>query len=192
MAEWLTRVESWAGTLPAVLVVPVAVPSERRASLRSLAAAASGPSAGEIAVVHEAGRAPRLVACDARRLCLSSASRSGWAALAVAAGPVGIDVERIDPGGEIPWNVLHPGEVAHLRAEPRADRAAAFARLWTVKEAYLKALGQGLAREPASFRVAGAGAAWSLVHDPERKGDSARAETRRFTPDLVVSLVTLA
>lgn len=41
--------------------------------------------------------------------------------------------------------VATPGEAAALAGLPEADASAAFFRLWTVKEAVLKAAGSGLA-----------------------------------------------
>ena len=62
-------------------------------------------------------------------------------------------MEAVEPGREPPWHVLHRAEAEALRASTAGGRARAFARLWSCKEAYLKALGLGLAREPASVRV---------------------------------------
>ena len=72
--------------------------------------------------------------------------------VAVARAPVGVDIERVDLDSEIPWNVLHPTEVDLLKAHQDEARAHAFARLWSVKEAYVKALRVGL-REAESFAV---------------------------------------
>ncbi|MCX0242115.1 4'-phosphopantetheinyl transferase family protein [Streptomyces drozdowiczii] len=68
--------------------------------------------------------------------------------IAVAALPVGVDVQRVPRTGTVEALLprLHPAERAGLLRVPRAARAAAFARLWTRKEAYLKGLGTGLAR----------------------------------------------
>ncbi len=73
-------------------------------------------------------------------LHLSRSSREGLCALAIAAVPVGVDLERRD-SGEVPWNVLAAPEAALLRRLG----PSAFPVLWAVKEAALKALGAGLA-----------------------------------------------
>jgi 4'-phosphopantetheinyl transferase len=81
-----------------------------------------------------------------------SLSHSGESALiAIAAVPVGIDVERI-PGPGVVAEVstaLHPLEQAELAALPEQARPLAFARAWSRKEAYLKGIGTGLGRDPA-------------------------------------------
>lgn len=122
------------------------------------------PRAAEI--VHRAGEQPRLRAAGRESLHLSSASRGGLAALALARVQVGIDVEEVSDGVGVPWNVLHPAEAAALRALPPDARDRAFARLWTCKEAYLKALGSGLSREPASFAVEVVGESSARIVDP--------------------------
>lgn len=68
--------------------------------------------------------------------------------IAVAAVPVGVDVQRMPRSGTVDALLprLHPAEREALLRVPRAARAVAFARLWTRKEAYLKGLGTGLAR----------------------------------------------
>ncbi|MFG3106225.1 4'-phosphopantetheinyl transferase family protein [Streptomyces tendae] len=70
--------------------------------------------------------------------------------LAFARTAVGVDVERW-PTPKVVADVgesLHPLERAALDACPPARRPAAFARVWTRKEAYLKGLGTGLGRAP--------------------------------------------
>lgn len=70
------------------------------------------------------------------------------ALVAIAAEPVGIDVERI-PNPEAAASVaevLHPAETAELTALPLARRPVALTRAWTRKEAFLKGTGAGLSR----------------------------------------------
>ncbi|MFF3455214.1 4'-phosphopantetheinyl transferase family protein [Streptomyces sp. NPDC002730] len=60
---------------------------------------------------------------------------------------IGVDVEAQDrllltPG--LPEKVCHPEELAALRLLPYAERNRMLVRLWTLKEAYAKALGIGL------------------------------------------------
>ncbi|WP_431950928.1 4'-phosphopantetheinyl transferase family protein [Actinacidiphila sp. bgisy167] len=91
--------------------------------------------------------------------------------LAFAASPVGVDVEAL-PGREAVdgvWRSLHPAEVDELAVLPLEERRVAFARTWARKEAYLKGLGTGLARELSEDYVgsgpapAGGPKGWSLT-----------------------------
>jgi 4'-phosphopantetheinyl transferase len=63
--------------------------------------------------------------------------------------------------------VLHPAEIAWLTGLGPGDRAQEFARLWTVKEAYLKALGTGLARDTRAFAVALDQPSSARITDPD-------------------------
>lgn len=80
----------------------------------------------------------------------SLAHADGLVAVAVvpagAAGPVGIDVERAD-AASVDW-VLTPAERAAV-----ADDRSAFARVWTAKEALLKATGEGVHGDLTSLAV---------------------------------------
>lgn len=67
-------------------------------------------------------------------------------AYAVSDQPVGIDVEQVrsmDVAGII-QRFFAPGEFAAWQKLPLAEQELAFFRTWTVKEAYLKAIGTGL------------------------------------------------
>jgi 4'-phosphopantetheinyl transferase len=97
------------------------------------------------------------------------------AAVAVTlAREIGVDLEPIDPAIDRAATVsmmCTPAECARLAALPETERPAALAALWTQKEAYLKAIGVGMSREPRTVEivpVAGGGAA---VNDPRGTQD---------------------
>lgn len=60
---------------------------------------------------------------------------------------IGVDIEDVERSGrllEIADAYFAPAELAILRAAPHAAQRAVFFRLWTLKEAYIKAHGDGL------------------------------------------------
>ncbi len=159
-------------------------------ALRRLLGACLGRPPGEI----ELTRAPcplcggphgRPVVADAA-LHFSLSHSDGLVLLAVAGVPVGVDVERLPElrvaDGIVPR--LHPAEAAELSVLPPGERRAAFGRLWTRKEAYLKGLGTGLARDLSADYV-GAG-----VH-PRREPPGWRIDDVEV-PDGYTAAVALA
>lgn len=83
-----------------------------------------------------------------------SLSHSGtWAVCAVGASPLGVDIESPRCTMAVARRCFHPTEIEALeRLEPEAQQAA-LGRLWTAKEAYLKAIGRGLTLPLNSFAV---------------------------------------
>jgi 4'-phosphopantetheinyl transferase len=73
---------------------------------------------------------------------------AGLAAVAVArAAALGVDVERVSDAVEpleIAERFFSAREIAELRAAPPSERPERFFALWTAKEAYAKAVGEGL------------------------------------------------
>ena len=95
----------------------------------------------------------------------------GWWLMAVADGPVGVDLEmagRNVDAVRIATRVFTPGEQAALRlaAGDEAASRAAFLDCWTRKEALLKALGTGFAGGAQAFHV-GPGPGDTLVPTPD-------------------------
>lgn len=86
-----------------------------------------------------------------------SLSHSGRiAACAVADRPLGLDLQKPAPYREaLARRFFAPEEQAFLLAS--ADRDRDFCRIWTMKEARIKALGTGLRTELSSFSVVGEG-----------------------------------
>ena len=119
--------------------------------------------------------------CSLRCELRFNLSHSGDLALvAVSAGrELGVDVERIEPKRDLERlarRFFAPEERDALIRLPPDERDAGFFRYWTLKEAYLKAVGTGLGRALASFAV-------SAFHDgPPRllRSDAGDADCWRF------------
>ncbi len=158
---WLSSPDDIAASLPAVWLVatpeqPATLP-ERSALRRGLGARILARQLGlppeAIAIGHDARGRPLVERPRGSRLHLSLATRAGMVAVALADSPVGVDVEAVDARAAPPTAVLHSEEATWLFAQPEHERALAFARLWSAKEAYVKALGTGFTRPPESFTV---------------------------------------
>lgn len=158
---WLSSSDETAPALPAAwLIATPAQPRNlqersnlRRSLARKLLACQLGLKEDAVEIGHEPAGRPLVLAPHGSGLHLSLATRSGLVAVALAHRPVGIDVEQVVPAGEPPLAVLHPQERHWLGRLPASARPQAFARLWSAKEAYVKALGTGFARAPESFAV---------------------------------------
>ena len=118
--------------------------------LLNAALAAEGLKAGEICV-SEYGK-PYFPGLPDFHFSLS---HSGERVLcAVSPQPVGCDIEK--PRGYDPHlaqRFFHPDESAWLLSLPAEEQPAAFFRLWTCKESFIKALGLGLSLPLDSFAV---------------------------------------
>lgn len=94
----------------------------------------------------------------------------GLVAVAVARGEVGVDVEdtwRRSHTDQIAEHFFAAGEVAGLRALPGERQHGRFFDLWTLKEAYIKARGMGLAISLQRFAYdLDTGPAIALTIDP--------------------------
>ena len=113
-----------------------------RAALRQTLATLCGRTAAGL-VVQTAGKGKPFIQ-DGPHFNLA---HSGPVALfAVAAFPIGVDVEAVravEPG--LAGLVFTPAELAYQRELPDADRVTAFFRGWTRKEAVIKAQGGSIA-----------------------------------------------
>jgi 4'-phosphopantetheinyl transferase len=105
--------------------------------------------AAEIVFNYDASGKPRLAnAGGATGLNFNLAHSDDLALVAITRGcAVGVDVEQlrdVQHWPEIAERYFHPTEVAEINALDSGERAAAFMRCWTAKEAILKALGTGI------------------------------------------------
>ncbi len=123
----------------------------RRALSRRIVAARLGVAPQSVEIGHAPSGAPRVLA-PSSSLKISVSGRADFCAVAMAESPIGVDIEpsrAIEP----PWSLLHPNERNMLETLTGEARADAFSRLWTAKEAYLKALGLGFARDPTKIAI---------------------------------------
>jgi len=134
-----------------------------------------------------------LVVRESERGALAVASDGGWyvnlshtdglVALAVSATPVGVDVEdrhRVGRTVELADRFFAPSEARALRALPADRQRDRFFDLWTLKEAYIKARGLGLAIPLASFAFDLD--APTLGFGTETEPDAARWQFARLDP----------
>jgi 4'-phosphopantetheinyl transferase len=121
---------------------------------------------------------------------------AGLVACAVALDrDVGVDVEHLwPPTFDIGLARHHfaPAEVAGLEALPPEARRARFFALWTLKEAYIKARGLGLALPLERFAFDFEGPALGVRFDPELGDQPERWHFARLQPTAVHALALAA
>ena len=129
-----------------------------RGWLRRVLAADLGCTAAAVPLVDGHGK-PCLAAGAGPRFNLSHAG--DLVVIAVATRDVGVDIEVVAHGThslEAARVACTPSEAAALERLEPGERAGAFLRLWTAKEAYLKGRGAGLAVAPDRVEVGVEGA----------------------------------
>ncbi|MCZ8182499.1 MAG: 4'-phosphopantetheinyl transferase superfamily protein [Beijerinckiaceae bacterium] len=122
----------------------------RRRAVRALASVVLERAPGEFRITLSAAGAPCLAGAS---LWISFSGRPPCSTVLIARAPAGIDLEGLIPGDDIPWNILREDERSQFRALPSPAQGEAFIRLWSAKEAYAKALGQGFLLAPESLIV---------------------------------------
>jgi 4'-phosphopantetheinyl transferase len=123
----------------------------RRALSRRVVAARLRVAPESVEIGHAPSGAPRVLA-PSSSIKISVSGRADFCAVAMAEAPIGVDIEpsrAIEP----PWSLLHPNERKALETLTGEARLEAFLRLWTAKDAYLKALGLGFARDPMRIAI---------------------------------------
>lgn len=123
------------------------------AALRSILAAYLDVDPRETRFTTDPGGKPRLDrSWTSVALSFNLTHSRGRALVAVSSGrEVGVDVERLRrdlPMERLAARFFSPREIAALRATSEAVRPAAFFACWTRKEAFVKATGAGIFRQP--------------------------------------------
>ncbi len=186
-----------------------------RGALRVLLAQYSGCTPDEVTFRYGPHGKPALENTGAAALFFNVSHTHELALVALRrGGEIGVDIERLRPIAEaeaIARRYFTPREHTTLQGLPPADRAAAFFRCWTRKEAMLKAIGVGLSfalndvevtltsdvparllsirgtpdQEQASWRLHHLDPAPDYVGAVAVRGGEERIVSRRWTPDLI-------
>lgn len=122
------------------------------------------------AISADAAGRPHIVSPHPHRdVAVSLSHTRGFVAAAIARGfRIGIDAERRDPSRsqlDIADRFFANQEAERLRSLPQNRVAPAFTALWTLKEAFVKAIGKGFAQPLKSFSFDGATPARVAFHD---------------------------
>jgi 4'-phosphopantetheinyl transferase len=155
------------------------------AVLRTLLGQAAGIPPGKLSFQREPGLKPVLEASTVQPIHFSLSRSEELVLIGLASRPLGVDIEwlakTVDTEAVGDFVLSDREREAFRRLDP-SDRQRAFLQCWTQKEAYLKAIGQGLYVSPASVEVCfGPGEAAGLK---SVAGDSRAAA--RWLVDLVV------
>lgn len=151
---------------PVVWVIPSGDGSSPDSGARDLAQRVTRPAVahvlgvapGDVAVGREPSGRPVLVGAHAGAAALSVTHTAGLVAVAVARGPLllGVDAERVRSvrsAAAIASRRFHPAEAAHLAGMPEPALSREFLRMWSLKEAYGKAVGHGVAMSLSTCRT---------------------------------------
>ncbi|MFC4586743.1 4'-phosphopantetheinyl transferase family protein [Sphaerisporangium corydalis] len=132
--------------------------------LREVAGAQLGIAPEKVPIERRCGNAkcdklhgrPHILTDDGLHASISHSGGRVAVALTTA-GPVGVDVEEVPttPVAELVRCALSQAEQAVLASIPEHEQQAGFARMWTCKEAVLKATGHGLRIPPDKVEVSG-------------------------------------
>ncbi|WP_052351663.1 4'-phosphopantetheinyl transferase family protein [Deinococcus pimensis] len=139
-----------------VAALPDTTDGDAGALVRRLLAAELGLPAADVPLARLPGGRPVLTGAHAA-LGLSVTHTTRLVAVALARGhDVGVDAEEraeVPGATSVARRFFHPHEHRAFLALPAHERADAFTRVWTRREAVLKALGVGLAAQRERVEV---------------------------------------
>jgi 4'-phosphopantetheinyl transferase len=127
-----------------------------RSMLRNLIGLYTGVLPEEIIFSYDPNGKPFLQFPDLTRIKFNLSHSDDVAVYAFTLDhPIGIDIEKIESGynAEVTERFFTPQENAALLNLPPEERPAGFYRIWSRKEAVIKAVGKGLAIPLSSFSV---------------------------------------
>jgi 4'-phosphopantetheinyl transferase len=128
------------------------------ALLRGMLAHVTGRDPRELQFTHGPNGKPEPVCPPGiARVCINLSHTHDLAAVAMTLDrEVGVDIEWIARAApfEVMERFFAPSERADVIAAPPSLRSMRFYDFWTMKEAYMKATGQGFSLDPVSFAVA--------------------------------------
>lgn len=140
-----------------------------RARLRALLGGQLGLDPRTLAFVQNEFGKPRLAGHPSLHFSLSHSGDQ--AVLAVSEQrEIGIDIERVRPLDhlDLARRYFHPNEVSAIESvRPPDEQLLAFFRIWTLKEAVVKAIGRGLSIPLDTFDVSIATSPPAMVVAPE-------------------------
>ncbi len=130
----------------------------RRAALRHLLSGYTGTPAAALQFLYAPRGKPELSPCTNPAAVHFNSSHSGEVCVICLSGtgPLGVDIERVRPVPEaedIAHRYFSAAELQDLSDVPLHERERAFFNCWTRKEAYVKAVGDGLFVPLDSFDV---------------------------------------
>jgi len=129
----------------------------RTGLLRTILARYTGTAPSAISIGSGPAGKPRVRAPASGRLSFNLSHTRDLCVLAVCQdAEIGVDIETLMH--DYPWRRLaaqffDPGEAQILEGLPLAEQVPAFFRVWTRKEAYIKALGLGMSHGLDQFKV---------------------------------------
>ncbi|GET42134.1 4'-phosphopantetheinyl transferase family protein [Microseira wollei] len=146
-----------------------------RGILRNILGRYLGKEPGELEFCYSDRGKPSLAGSNSS-VCFNLSHSQSLALYAIARRPIGIDLEFIRPLDDalkLAQRFFSPREYAFIAALPPDQKQKAFFQLWTCKEAYLKATGEGLAGlGQVEVSLTPGGAARLIAHNKSQEQNS--------------------